>query len=288
MSGEFTVTSPGVYDIPEDVYHADPVPDGSLSSTGARAILPPGTPAKFHWEQAHRTHKTVWDIGTAAHALVLGTGPEIVIIDADSYRTKDAKEKRDSAYGDGKVPLLIDEYEDVLSMVQTINRHPVAGPLLAAGTGLPEQSLFWVDETTSVWCRARLDWIKPAPDGGRLIVADVKTTTAADIASIEKAIANFGYHQQLAFYLDGVRALGLHPDPAAVLVFVEKASPHLVHVVQLDGYTLRLGELKNRRALETFAACAESGTWPGYPTDITTVSLPAWAERTESEEYLTA
>lgn len=286
MSDPTVITEPGIYTIPEDVYHGDPVPGGSLSSTGARAILPPGTPAHFAYQRRTRAHKKVWDLGTAAHAIALGTGPDIVIIDADSYRTKDARETRDSAYGDGKVPLLMSEYEDVLAMVQTINRHEIAGPLLAGGTGLAEQSLFWVDEPTGVWCRARLDWLKPAPAGGRVIVADLKTTTAADTASIEKSIANFGYHQQAAFYLQGVQALGIHPDPAFVLIFVEKSAPHLVHVVQLDAYTLRLGELKNRRALATYARCQGEGAWPGYPTDITTVSLPAWAERTESEEYL--
>ncbi|KPC77291.1 hypothetical protein ADL26_02850, partial [Thermoactinomyces vulgaris] len=128
--------------------------------------------------------------------------------------------------------------------------------------------------------------MKPAPVGGRVIVADLKTTTAADDESIAKTIARYCYHQQAAFYLDGVRALGIHADPAFVLVFVEKNPPHLVRVVQLDAYTLRLGDLKNRRALDIYKACTESGTWPGYPTDITTVSLPAWAERSESEEYL--
>ncbi len=32
------ITVAGVYDIPADVYHADPVEGGSLSSTGARTL----------------------------------------------------------------------------------------------------------------------------------------------------------------------------------------------------------------------------------------------------------
>lgn len=287
MSERIVITEPGIYaDLDEDVYHADPVPEGSLSSTGARAILPPGTPAKFNWQRRRTVHKKEWDLGSAAHNLVLGTGPEIVIIDADSYRTKDAQASRDAAYGDGKIPLLPSEYEDVLSMVIAIRRHPVAGPLFAKGTGMAEQSLFWVDELTGVWCRGRLDWMKPAATGGRLIVADLKTAAAADEESISKTVARFGYHQQADWYQSGVRALGIHADPAYVLVFVEKTPPHQVHVVQLDPYTLQLARLKNRRALEIYKACTDSGEWPGYPTDITTVSLPAWAERTESEEYL--
>lgn len=286
MSEPTVITEPGIYTLPEDVYHGDPVPGGSLSSTGARAILPPSTPAHFAYQRRTKRYKREWDIGTAAHAIALGTGPEIAILDYPNYLTKAAKDARNGARAAGQVPLLMSEYEDVMAMVQMINRHPVAGPLFTKDTGLAEQSLFWVDEPTGSWCRARLDWLKPAPEGGRVIVADLKTITVADAASIEKSVANFGYHQQAAFYLDGVRSLGIHPDPAFVLVFVEKTAPHLVHVVQLDAYTLRLGELKNRRALETYTACTEAGRWPGYPTDITTVSLPAWAERIESEEYL--
>lgn len=287
MSERLTITEPGAYeDIPEEYYHADPVPGGSLSSTGARAILPPGTPAKFHYERRRKQHKRVWDIGSAAHSMTLGTGPEIVIIDADSYRTKEAQEKRDSAWGDGKTPLLAAEYENALAMVMSVQHHPVAGPLFAKGTGTPEQSLFWVDEATDVWCRGRLDWVKPARTGGRLIVADLKSTTDASEDAVCKTVANYGYHQQADWYLRGIQALGLHADPAFVFVFVEKTPPHQVHVVQLDAYTLQIAHAKNQRALQVYAECTATGAWPGYPTDITTVSLPPWAERTESEEYL--
>ena len=33
------ITKPGVYDLPEDDYHADPVPDWSLSASGAKLLL---------------------------------------------------------------------------------------------------------------------------------------------------------------------------------------------------------------------------------------------------------
>lgn len=286
MSEPIVITESGVYaDLDEDVYHGDPVPGGSLSSTGARALLPPGTPAKFAYDRGRTVHKRAWDFGSAAHSMVLGSGAEIVIIDADSYRTKDAQEARDSAWGDGKVPMLTAEYEDALAVEIAVRHHPVTGPLFAKDTGAAEQSMFWVDEATGVWCRGRADWVKPAPTGGRLILADLKTTTSADEESIAKTIANFGYHQQADWYLRGAQAL-LHADPAFVLVFVEKTPPHQVHVVQLDAYTLQIAHAKNQRALQIYAECTETGVWPGYPTDITTVSLPLWAERTESEEYL--
>jgi hypothetical protein len=47
------ITKPGIYPgVPDEVYHADPVEGGSLSSTGARKIL--DCPAKFKWERDTR------------------------------------------------------------------------------------------------------------------------------------------------------------------------------------------------------------------------------------------
>ena len=82
------ITSPGIYDMPAETYHADPVPAGSLSSTGARRILPPGCPALFRYEQQNGTgHRPEFDFGTAAHKLVLGVGPKLKRINAKDWRT---------------------------------------------------------------------------------------------------------------------------------------------------------------------------------------------------------
>ena len=78
----------------EATYHGDPVPGGSLSSTGARKLLPPSCPALFRWQQDHPVHKDVFDFGSAAHRLVLGAGPEIALLDYDNMRTKAAQEER--------------------------------------------------------------------------------------------------------------------------------------------------------------------------------------------------
>jgi hypothetical protein len=53
VSGPALITEPGVYDIAEDHYHADPVPGGSLSNSGAKKLLPPSCPAKFAYEREH-------------------------------------------------------------------------------------------------------------------------------------------------------------------------------------------------------------------------------------------
>ncbi|MGH3990894.1 MAG: hypothetical protein ACRDSN_00345, partial [Pseudonocardiaceae bacterium] len=147
-----SIDSPGVYDLPAEVYHADPVAGGSLSSSGARRLLPPSCPALFqHALTNGEVHRAVFDLGHAAHTLALGVGAPLAAIDADDWRTKAAREARDAAYAAGTVPLLRAEHEQVQAMAAALIEHPIAGALLRPGGGDAEQTLVWRDEETGVW-----------------------------------------------------------------------------------------------------------------------------------------
>lgn len=279
--GPVRITKPGVYDIDAEAYHRDPVPGGSLSSTGARKLLAPSCPAKFRWDQTHpQAPKDEFDLGTAAHKLVLGNGPNIVKVDADSWRTNAAKDEAAQIRAEGGVPLLPREYEQVHAMAAALRRVPIAAALLAAHTGQPERSLFWIDQATGVWCRARPDWL-PTYVADRSIVADYKSAHSADPEKFARSVLDFGYHQQADWYLSGMRALGLGTERNAFLFIVqEKTPPYIVSVIGLAELYLALGAARNRKALETYRDCTRSGVWPGYTDDeVAYVSLPPWAER---------
>lgn len=271
----------GVYDMPEDQYHADPVPGGSLSSTGARKLLPPSCPARFRYEQDHPVHKDVFDFGTAAHQLVLRKGKPLAVLDAEDWRGKAAREWREAVRAEGSVPLLTAEHQQVQAMAAAIREHPLASALLCRGDVMAEQSYFWPDPEYGIWRRARLDSFRQGGDGGRLIITDYKTTASADPASFAKSVANYGYHQQAAWYLDAVDGChGATTDAAFLFVAQEKAPPYLVTVCELDGDAIRAGDALNRAAMERYRDCTESGLWPGYQhDDIALISLPAWAVR---------
>lgn len=274
-----TITDPGVYaDLPADVYHADPVPGGSLSSSGARRLLPPSCPAVFEYERRNpRLSTEEMELGTAAHKLVLGDGPQIVRVEADSWRTKAAREEADAVRANGGIPLLPDDHDKVTAMAGALRGHPIAAALLHPERGKAEQSLFWTDLETGVNLRARLDWLPNPTPGRRLVIPDYKTARSADPGHIAKDVASFGYHQQAAWYLDGVTALGLDEDPAFVLVVQEKNPPYLVTVVELDTEALTTGRRLNRRAIDVYHRCVTTGHWPGYADDVVPVSLPTWA-----------
>lgn len=278
------VDRPGVYEMTNEQYHADPVPGGSLSSTGARRLLAPSCPALFQHERTHgRPARKVFDFGSAAHMVVLGAGPELVRIGADEWRTNAVKAEVAEARERGAIPLKPADWDQVHAMAAAIRQHPVASRLFAPGSGRPEQSLFWVDQATGVWRRCRPDWL-PYPTGGRLIVPDYKTTVSADPRSIEKSVYDYGYYQQDPWYVDGIRAVLGVEDVVMVFVFQEKTAPYLIHVVQLDPIAIRAGRRRNREAIAIYQQCTASGQWPGYSDRVEIVSLPAWAEKQENQQ----
>lgn len=267
------ITGPGLYpDVPEAEYHADPVPGGSLSSSGARAIL--ACPARFRWEQDNPpASKSTYDIGSAAHKLVLGVGPDICPIDADDWRTKAAKEARAAAYTAGQIPVLAREHEMVQAMAEALRRHPVASALLDPTSGAGEQTLVWQDPRSGVSCRARLDWLRDFAG-----IADYKTSVSAAPTAFAKSVARYGYHQQAPFYIDGLVALGLgDPDTQFRFIVQEKTPPYLVAVYTLDAAALRRGRELNHRARLAYQRYMAADEWPGYGDEITELSLPAWA-----------
>ena len=272
---------PGIYDMDEATYHGDPVPGGSLSSTGARKLLPPSCPAKFlHERQNPPQPSDAMDLGTAAHKLVLGAGIDIHVIDADDWRLKATREERDDARALGKLPLLKGDYEQVLGMAEAIRRHPVAGAVFNPERGKPEQSLFHQDPDTGVWLRVRLDWMFDRP-----IIADYKTSKTANPAGFARSVADLGYYVQDAFYRRVYEAItGQYPK--FVFVVQEKEPPYLVTVCELDHDSVQSGHALVQHAIERYRDCTESGIWPGY-TDadaIELITLPRWARG--REDYL--
>ena len=278
---EVKLTQPGVYQLAAEDYHADPVAGGSLSSTGARKLLDPSCPALFkHWQDNPEEHKRSFDFGQAAHAELLGIGRPIRVLDYPDYKTKAAREAKVAAYAADEIPMLTAEYEVVKAMVAQIRAHPVAAALFNPDTGVGEQTIVWRDRRTGVACRAMLDWL-PNPGDGRLIVPDYKTTArAVDPGSLSKTLAEFGLHQQGAWYLDAVHAAGLvgDLDPAFVLVFQSKTAPYLVNVVQVDPHALMWGDVLNQEARAVYAECTRTGRWPGYD-QVTSIDLPSYTVR---------
>ena len=280
------ITKPGIYDgLPEDDYHADPVPDWSLSASGAKLLIDPYSPAHYRWFRDHPKPRTeALDTGAIAHGMVLGTGvqavqyPDKVLAKNGAVSTGPAKAFRDQAAANGQIALKAAAYQEVVAMVEALRTHPIAGKVFNPERGKPEQSLFWRDTIAGIWRRARLDWL-PTLGSGRLVIADYKTARSASPRTWLKDACTLGYHIQDANYREGIAALIGIPlrDIAFVFVVQEKTPPYCPVVIELDDEALRAGSALMAQAAHIFHDCLSTSRWPGYADDrIVQGSLPGW------------
>lgn len=261
---------PGIYPgVKSKDYHADP----ALGSTSLKTLAT-RTPAHYQHELTNPKTSDAFTLGTAAHSVILeGDVSGIVVVDADNWLTKAAKEAKAEALAEGKQPLLHKEMVQVLAMRDAVMAHPFARGLLTGHKA--EQSVFWEEEGQMLKCRP--DAWQP----GALI--DLKTARSADPKDFGKAAHEYGYHQSAAHYIDGVKAATGEESPFH-FVLVEKTEPYLVSVVELDVEAINIGRMLNDRAKRIHRECVKSGSWPGYPASEL-VGLPMWAIY-QSEELL--
>ena len=283
-----SIEAPGVYDMPADAYHADPCPQPSLSASVAHELL---SRSPRHAWQAHPRlnpahepeHRTEFDLGHAAHALVLGDERRFAVIDAADYRAGAARAAREAAYAAGAIPLLPHQYEATRAMARALRAQLEQHEARDAFTqGQPERTIAWREG--DVWCRARLDWL-PNTLTRATIITDLKSTTNAEPAAWSRSkLEAMGYDVQAAFYLRGLRALG-HPDTLRfAFVVVEVDPPHALSVIGLPPAVMALAEQKVEHAIATWRECLRTNVWPAYPTricwaDPTPWSEARWAER---------
>jgi hypothetical protein len=259
-----------IADLPDEQYHAA---RDSLSFSGAKLLLPPSCPAKFRERMDNPPKpKPEFTFGHAAHRLVLGKGAEIVEVDAPNWKTKAAQEIRNTACN-GVAPMLTHELEIAREMERAVRAHPIAGPLFE--TGEAEMSLYATDPATGVRLRGRTDWLTTLD--GQYFVVDFKTSDTAEPQTFARKGAGYLYHGQHAWYEDLVKAVGLSDSPRFVDVVVEKTRPYVVTVVEYDAQSVAEGRRLNRMAIDIYAGCVATNTWPDYGPIIHSISVPEWA-----------
>lgn len=257
-------------DLTDTDYHASP----ALSSTGARRILK--APALYRWTIDHPKPATdTFRIGHAFHSLTLGAGRPVVLIPCDSWRKLGDQAARDEATANGQIPLNNPEWRQVEAMVAAVRAHPRASVLLENGRA--ELSIFHDDAETGVALKARPDWTRDD------VLVDLKSAANADPLDFPGVAWKYHYEQQADWYLTAAQAAGLDPQ-RFVFVLAEKTPPYLVSVCELDTEAMSIGRARNRAAIDTFAECEATQTWPGYPAIEHLVPLPAYAAAQYEEE----
>ncbi|MGN6199995.1 PD-(D/E)XK nuclease-like domain-containing protein [Humibacter sp.] len=259
-------------------YHARP----ELSSTEARLLLQ--SPAKYRWRKDNPPlidDSPKFDIGKAVHAKVLGKGAEVVIVDAEDWRTKAAREARQEARDAGMAPLLRREYDAVNAMAESVVANDDAAALLSQ-PGDSEVSLFATVDGVPV--RARFDYL-PELGAGVTKTVDLKTTVDASKSAFERSFATYEYAIQRAWYLDAYTALTSNPAEM-FFIAVEKTPPYLVAVYAIPTDWADRGHRDAAKARKRFAECTASGEWPGYPPGVQYLDEPIWHVYAEEQEEM--
>lgn len=273
------ITAPGIYDIPEHEYHADPCPQPSLSSSIAKKLV---KQSPMHARFAHprlnpdyepSESTTASDVGSALHKLILGKGADIEVIDATSWRKDADKADRDEARAQGKIPILAPQMVEigkcVIAITQQVQHHDDGQLLFSPGKS--EQVMVWKEGP--IWCRALVD---RTPDDTMLPLLDLKTTKlSAAPQDYERRLAS-EYAIQASFYERGARALGRKTRSPMLFIVVEQDAPFGVSVMAADPTLQALAERDVERAIAMWTECLRTDKWPGYPTQTAYVAAKPW------------
>lgn len=270
-----------VVGMPEVEYHAH----AALSSTEARILLRKGGPARYRWAKDHPplvSPSKKFDLGSAVHSKVLGTGYEVVVIPADllgsngAISTKAAKEFVAGVREKGQIPILEQDLAETDAMAESVLANSMARALFQQPGGR-EVSVFGTDPETGVAVRARFDFL-PDLTIARPVAVDLKTTAAeATPDEFGKAAARYGYDVQEEHYDLTVRVAGVDGNvPEFAFVVVEKEPPYLTAVLQLPAALRDRGRERALRARTLYAECMRTGMWPGHPEEVQFVNVPNW------------
>lgn len=276
------VRAAGFYRMHADAYHADPCPDASLSQSIAKLLIDQSPMHAWHAHpklnpafEPDRDKK--FDLGTAAHRIIIGQGRDVIVIPFDDYRKEAARACRDEALKTGHTPILKEQYDRVMMMVEAfhifLDRHGLAAPF-REGEG--EVCIAAPDETT--WLRSLVDWIEA--DG--LTFDDYKTTDRSVAPhAIDRYADDSGWNVQAAMQ-DRILDL-IEPESSGRRTFKffaqEAYAPFACTVGVLGKDCLAIGHRKVQYAVDRWNACLKSGEWPSYEPAIVQIMTPEFSEK---------
>ncbi len=243
----------------------------------------------FHARYLQR-NRDLWlpkmDIGTVAHQILLENSEDgIVTVDAKDWRTNVAKEARDAAHAEGKIPLLAGQLDDIRRMVAAAREQIERMDELKGvfGTGAAEATVTWEDH--GIACKARPDYLTDQ------FHISLKTTQASCEPSgwSRRQLGPCGFDFGLMFYDRGLRANGIEVE-SRILV-IEQSPPYGASLIALDTVRREINTSKVNRSIQTWAKCLETAIFPGYANSTFIAEMTPWGlaeAETEELNYLEA
>ena len=160
----YVVTEPTLLDGVDDAtYHGGLVrtPGPQTSQSALKLLIEPSTPREFQWRLLNpEGPKRAFDVGRAAHTLVLGVGDPFIACPGDLLSvdgrmiTTRAKEWASDQRAAGRTPLTPTDYDAVHRMADAILAHTRAAELFTDPDRRPEVSAF-CEIVPGLWLRSR-------------------------------------------------------------------------------------------------------------------------------------
>jgi len=267
------------YDIDGSIYHADPCPEPSLSASIAKIIWQESPAhAREHHPRLNLdfvpVNKRQFDLGAAAHAVLLeGDESNLVIVEADNYRTKAAQETRDAAYDSGLIPLFESNLTDVREMAR-IAKNFIEETELAGIFEVGNSEVTLVEFSDGFGKRCRLDWLT----NDRFIILDYKTTGGSSKPEtwIRRMLFPLHYDIQayLYLYLNGLT--GGVKEAKFIWLVQENEKPYACSLVGASPSVIESGKKKFKYAVHKWKYCIEHDKWPAHDSRIHWAESPSW------------
>lgn len=228
--------------------------------------------------------------GTLAHALLLGGG-RLVAVEADDWRTKDAREKRDAALAEGKTPVLARRLDEAGKLVERVKAE-LARMGYPAISGRSEVIAIWKE--SGIWCQGMVDHLIIPPTKRKTdhaIIYDFKfSTEPVTKKKCEQKFIEYGYDIQETVYRSAVETIlpRFRGRVDSFYVFAEVNAPNAVRIGGVSGSMRTSGMLRWTEAKSEWRKhLAKFGTeipWPDYLDNGEPFDCPSWALREQREE----
>ena len=274
------IAEPGIYEMSDEDYLADPVIEPSLNNSTAKILV--GQSPLHAWSAHPRLGRPLdaddgsteaQDFGHVAHQMFLHGETRIRVLNVTDFRTNKAREMRDAAIADGCIPLKADRYEAVSRVVEELARFRLRTGAFTQGKA--EQTLVWREGIE--WARGKVDWL---PDEPEAYLWDLKTVSGlADTQTWSRSAYNFGYDMQSVYYCRGAECVRGEPPMGMKFCVVETKPPYGIRVFEFSPAAIEDAYEQVTHAIALWARCRETAIWPGYSDETEFLDPPPWIVR---------
>jgi PDDEXK-like domain of unknown function (DUF3799) len=273
----FRIDTPGIYGLSDADYLADPVVVPSLNNTTAKNLLISPAHAWASHPRLGAAPDAEWDstdaqdVGHVAHQMFLLGENRVRVLNVTDFRTNKAKEMREAALAEGRIPLKLTAYESVRRVVDKLEEFRLRTGAFTQGK--PEQTLIWTEDKE--WARCKVDWL---PDEPSAYLWDLKTTSGlADAGTFGRS--QFGYDMQASFYPRGAECVRGEPPEGMRFCQIETKPPYGIKVFEFTPVAIEDAYHEVAEAIALWKQCRETDTWPSYPDDVEWIDIPPWKLR---------